>query len=155
MKAAFINPFLSAVIEILATMAQIEAKPGKPEAKKNSKNLGEFTAIIDMHGAKVSGSLAISFPKPVIVAIAKNMLGEPEENNSALKDMTGEIVNMMTGVAKNALGELDYEFDMATPALMHSTEEYEVNHTVKGTAIVLPFTTVAGEFYVEVCFIVK
>ena len=34
MKVEFINPFLSSLINVLATMAQTELTPGKPKIKK-------------------------------------------------------------------------------------------------------------------------
>ena len=50
MKVEFINPFLSSLINVLATMAQTELTPGKPKIKKGEVAQGDVSGLIGMVG---------------------------------------------------------------------------------------------------------
>ena len=63
MRVEFVNPFLVALIDVMTTMAKVEAKPSKPRLKQGSIARGEVTGFIAMKGEHASGSLAISFEK--------------------------------------------------------------------------------------------
>ncbi len=155
MNVAFINPFIQSILEVLSTMANMEAKPGPPAIKKNSVAQGDVTGIIGMAGEKIVGSLAVCFTEPVIIEIAKRMLGEtPPSIDETVIDMVGEITNIVTGGAKKLLADDGYHFDMAIPAVV-SGKDHSINHKSNGTTIILPFSTEAGEFFIEICFIDK
>ena len=152
MKSDFINPFLDAILNVLSTMAQTNARPGKPCIKKDFKSLGAVTGMIGMAGEQTKGSLAITFSKEAILHIASNMLGEElVEVDETVTDMVGEITNMVTGGAKRALAEKGYKFDLAIPTMI-SGENHLVHHKTKGPILIVPFETDAGGFFIEVCF---
>lgn len=113
MKAEFINPFLESIVNVLETMANVKATPGRPQRKEEDIANGDVTGLIGMAGGKVKGSLAITFTSAAIFDIAKRMIGEEvTEINSAITDLVGEITNMVTGGAKRLLSEQGYDFDM-------------------------------------------
>lgn len=152
MDANLINPFLSSVINILSTMANIDASPGKPQIKTDNIARGIVTGLITMEEEKAQGSLAISFSKPVILEIIKKMLSEElTEVDDTAKDMTGELANMVMGGAKNILCEQGYDFGLSTPAVLFG-EGHEIEHPFAGPNILLPLSTESGEFYIEICF---
>jgi chemotaxis protein CheX len=152
MDATFINPVLSSMVNVLATMAQMEPKAGKPSLKQDDKALGVVTGVIAMEGPEAKGSLAISFPKPVILDITKRMLREEKaEVDDMVMDLTGELANMVLGGAKRLLEEQGYHFGLTLPSVK-AGEGLPVEHPYKGPKILLPFTTDAGEFFVEICF---
>ena len=66
MNVEFVNPFLISTMNVLKTMANTEAKPGKPFLKSEKVAKGDVTGIVGMSGAQARGSLAISFPEPAI-----------------------------------------------------------------------------------------
>ena len=153
MNVDFINPVLSSMLNVLSTMAQLEAKPAKPRLKgEEKKALGDVSGRIDMNGDGVHGSLAISFPAPVILELCRRMLREElEEVNDIAKDLTGEITNMVTGGAKGSLEEKGYNISMSLPDVI-AGEGHELEHPVKAKTIVLPFSSEVGDFFVELCF---
>lgn len=119
MKAEFVNPFLNAILGVLSTMAQIEAKPGKPYVKTERASMGDVSGLIGLAGNQMKGSLAISFTEPVIFQVAKNMLGEEVTSvNDVVTDLVGEITNIVTGGAKRTLSEMGYDFDLAIPGVV-------------------------------------
>ena len=84
--------------------------------------------------------------------IAKRMLGEDvSEVDETITDMVGEITNMVTGGAKNLLLEQGYDFDLATPVVV-AGKDHVVKHKSSGAKVIMPFTTDAGQFFVEICF---
>lgn len=152
MRAEFINPFLDAILDVLSTMAQIQATPGKPSLKKERASKGDVSGLIGLTGNQMKGSLAISFTEPVILKIAENMLGEKIDSvNDTITDLVGEITNMVTGGAKRTLSEMGYDFDLAIPGVV-SGRQHTITHRTSGQTILLPFKTDQGDFFVEICF---
>jgi len=152
MKVEFINPFLESIVHVLETMANVKATPGKPQRKDEDVAQGDVTGVIGMASEQVKGSLAITFTSEAIFDIARRMLGEEvSEINSTVTDLVGEITNMVTGGAKRVLAEQGYDFDMAIPAVV-AGKNHRITHKSNGLKIIIPFSIIAGKFYVEVCF---
>lgn len=152
MNVDFINPFLDAILNVLATMAQTEAKAEKPYVKESVQAMGDITGMIGLAGHQVRGSLAITFTESAILDIASKMLGETLTSlDGTVSDVVGEITNMVSGGAKKSLAEKGYKFEMAIPSTI-AGKNHTITHKTRGSIIVVPFTTAAGSFCVEVCF---
>jgi chemotaxis protein CheX len=152
MKVEFINPFLASLINVLSTMAQTELTPGKPKIKKDEVARGDVSGLIGMVGPQTKGSFSISFDESLALTIMERMLGErPDGINEEVTDMVGEITNMVTGGAKNLLGEKGYDFDMATPIVV-SGSGHTITHQGDGTKLMMPFTSADGNAHIEVSF---
>lgn len=147
-----INPALSSVVNVLTTMANITPTIGKPSIKKDENSLGVVTGLIDLVGKETTGSLAISFTKPVALELAQNMLRlETDVVDDMVQDLVGEIANMVAGGAKAIYDEQGINFELTLPTILVG-ENHQIVHSFKGTTILLPFSTNAGEFYIEACF---
>lgn len=153
MQDILINPVQESVVNILSTMANLLPETGEPTLKNGEFDSGDVTGIIDLVSEQKTGSIAISFSKPVVLEIAKRMLGlDGDIPESELMDLVGEITNMMAGGAKGLLYDKGYEFDMAIPRVVEDSLD-QIKHKVKGPIIVLPFNTDSGRFFVELCFV--
>ena len=149
MDAQLINPFVSATVVVLKTMAQTEPVVGKPGMKKDQLSWGEVTGLIGMAGDGVTGNMIISFDEPSILGIVSKMLMEEfVEINQDVIDAVGEITNMIVGGAKNSLQELGYNIHMATPIVIKG-KNVELNQLGKAPALTIPFTTDVGSFVLE------
>ena len=152
MNVDFINPFLDSLLNVLKTMASTDLTPGKPALKKTATAHGDVSGLIGMVGPTTKGSLSISFEESLALKVMHRMLGEaPDTINEEVTDMVGEITNMVTGGAKNLLGEKGYEFDMATPIIV-SGKNHAITHLCDGTKIMIPFTSEDGNAVIEICF---
>jgi len=152
MQVQFVNPFLSSLMNVLSTMADIQTKPGRPQLKHDCKSRGEVTGMIAMQGQQATGSLSISFEQSAIFYIAKKMLKEDFNTmNCVIADLVGEITNMVSGGAKRVLGDSGYAFDMTQPSVIVG-EEHTINHSTHGHNIMVSFKTPEGNLYVEMCF---
>ncbi len=152
MNAEFVNPFISALKNVVKTMAQTDLNAGKPVKKTNTIACGEVSSLISMNGPQLKGSMSISFEESLALEIMSKMLGEkPECINDEVADMVGEITNMVCGGAKNDLIDLGYEFDMASPKVV-SGKDHQLEHQQDGRHMILPFSSQSGTAYLEICF---
>lgn len=149
MKVEYVNPFINALLEVLETMAQVEATPNKPRLKEEPKTSGEVTGFIHMKGEDVECTLAISFSETAMKAIASKMLGEEiTELDGDVVDLAGEITNMVTGGAKKALWKDGFNFDLSQPTF-EVGHDYEPPHLEDCKVLAIDFNTDAGTFSLE------
>lgn len=152
MNVEFINPFLSSMLNVMSTMAQMELKPEKPKLKKSEVAMGDVSGLIGMISDQAKGSLSITFDGPLALATMKGMVGEaPDEVNEEITDLVGEITNMVTGGAKRMLSEKGFEFDMATPVVV-SGPNHTIHHKAKGPVVIIPLNSPHGKAYIEFSF---
>jgi chemotaxis protein CheX len=152
MNVEFINPFLSSMLNVMSTMAQMELIPEKPRLKKDEVALGDVSGLIGMVSPQANGSLSITFEGGLALATMKNMVGEaPDEVNEEIIDLVGEITNMVTGGAKRMLSEKGIEFDMATPMVV-SGANHSIHHKAKGPIVIIPLKNELGRAYIEFSF---
>lgn len=152
MNVEFINPFLSSMLNVMSTMAQMELKPEKPKLKKNETAQGDVSGLIGMVSDQAKGSLSITFEGTLALATMKNMVGEaPDEVNDEITDLVGEITNMVTGGAKRMLSEKGIEFDMATPMVV-SGKDHTIKHKAEGAVVIIPLGSEFGKAYIEFSF---
>jgi chemotaxis protein CheX len=151
MNVEFINPFLTATIEVIKTMAFTDTKPGKPFVKKDKIAKGDVSGIIGITGP-TNGSMSLSFSKPCILKIVSSMLGEEiKEINEDIADAVGELTNMISGSARNKLGEKGFSFKISIPMIV-TGNGHQIKHQCRAPVIAIPFTTDNGPFLVEVSF---
>lgn len=150
-KAEFINPFLESTISVLATMAAIQPIAGKPYIKKEATVVGDVSAIVGITG-EAEGSLCLTFTQSCILYIVGQMFGEKKtEIDEEVKDAVGELANMISGASRRCLEGLGHHFQGAIPSII-SGHNHEVRHMTKGPILSIPFSTVAGNFFVEISF---
>jgi chemotaxis protein CheX len=152
MNVEFINPFLSSMLNVMSTMAQMELVPEKPRLKKDEVALGDVSGLIGMVSQQAKGSLSITFEGGLALATMKNMVGEaPDEVNEEITDLVGEITNMVTGGAKRMLSEKGIDFDMANPIVV-SGRKHSIHHKAKGPIVLIPLKNDLGRAYIEFSF---
>jgi chemotaxis protein CheX len=151
MDVKYINPFLSATINVIKTMAFVEAKPGKPYRKTDRIATGDVSGIIGLTGDN-EGTLSITFSQSCIEAILTNMLGEKISGiDDDVRDAVGEITNMISGDARRVLDDEGIKLSAAIPTVI-SGVNHTISHISSATTIAIPFDTEHGPFTVEVCF---
>ena len=140
-------------------MAFVESTAKKPFLKEagDFKGCGEVSAVIELDGTtpdgeEIKGSLAVSFQKSCILNVAQQLFGEEyTEINDEVKDIAGEIMNMICGEARRGFAKLGQQFKAGIPIIAIG-EGHEIAHFVEGRVILIPFETGSGEYYVEAIF---
>ncbi len=152
MNVAYINPLLEATVDVLSTMAFIQAKPGKPKLKQDKRANGDITGFILLEGSNAQGWMALSFDQPTILNVVSNMLGESfKEIDASVQDCVGEITNMITGGAKRRYESLGLDIALARPSVFVGREK-ELEFSQPGASILLPFMTDNGDLAIEFFF---
>ncbi|QOL25932.1 chemotaxis protein CheX [Thalassotalea sp. LPB0316] len=152
MNVEFINPFLSSMLNVMSTMAQMELTPEKPKLKDGDIAKGDVSGLIGMVSDQAKGSLSITFEASLAIATMKKMVGEgPDKVDEEVIDLVGEITNMVTGGAKRILSEKGFEFDMATPMVV-SGKDHTINHKADGPVVIIPLKSEFGRAYIEFSF---
>lgn len=147
----FINPFLTATLQVLKIQASITAEATKIYLKKpGEKLLGDISGVIGIVSTNFNGSVIISFPKETFLNVMSGMLGEIyTELTQDILDGAGEITNMIFGQAKVSLNEKGYGVQMALPSVIFGKDHSMLSST-QGPIIVVPFSSSAGNFFVEI-----
>lgn len=147
----FVNPFLAATLNVLKIQASVVATPGKVYLKKNDDALkGDVSGVIGIVSDTFNGSVVISFPEQTFLKVMSGMLGEEyTELSKDILDGAGEITNMIFGMAKVTLNERGYGIKIALPQVI-SGKGHSLSAMSKGPTVVIPFTSTAGDFFVEV-----
>ncbi|MFP5386917.1 MAG: chemotaxis protein CheX [Bacteriovoracia bacterium] len=147
----FINPFLSATLNVLKVQAEISAEAGKIYRKKAGEEMiGDVSGVIGIVSDTFNGSVSITFPEATFLKIMSAMLGEEYTVlDKDLLDGAGEITNMIFGQAKIKLNDRGYGIKMALPQVI-SGKNHTLTSLSKGPTVVVPFKSTAGDFFVEV-----
>lgn len=146
---SFINPFLSAVIDVLGTMAMVEAKPGKPYLNARRTAVGDVTGLIGVSG-HADGVISLTLDEKCILRIVSNMLGEDfSKINEEIADAVGELTNMIAGQARAHLANEGMKFQASTPSVIIG-KNHTLSHINRQPILAIPFTTPDGNLVVEI-----
>lgn len=156
----FSKPFIEAAKNIFETMAFCKIEAQRPEIKKDATSRGDVTAVLGMSGEhEKNGKLTpykamvvVSFPYETYFKVASAMLSaEYTTYHPDIRDLGGEIVNMIIGNAKRDLKTLGYSSNMAIPSIIEGKA-----HTIKYpdgiTVVLIPFKSPHGDLFMELCY---
>ncbi|ACL02004.1 chemotaxis protein CheX [Desulfatibacillum aliphaticivorans] len=151
MDVKVINPFITATLNVLDTMAMTKAKAENLYIKQDEVATGDVTAVIGLSG-DTRGTVSVSFSEECALAIVSKMLGEQISSlNEDIKDAVGEIGNMISGQARVKLEELGRVLYAAVPTVV-TGKNHSINHITTYPIVAIPFVTDDGSFTIEVCF---
>lgn len=156
----FSKPFIDAARNVFETMVFTKLEPGKPQVKKGNISNGDVSAVLGLSGTvnkdglerSYRAMLVISFPYDCYIKVASAMLMENyTEFNEEIRDVGGEICNMVMGNAKRDLSGIGYTTNMAIPSIIEGK-----GHTIKypdNTVVVLiPMNSAHGQMFLELCY---
>lgn len=149
MDVKYINPFLTATVNVIKTMAFVDLRPGSPYLKEEATAEGDVSGIIGLTG-DVAASLSVSFSFGLIKEIMKNMLGEEiTEITAEVQDAVGEMTNMICGDARRMLQQEGLNLSAAIPTII-AGKNHTIKHAIKGPVINIPFEAQGGKAVVKV-----
>ncbi|HOO47692.1 MAG TPA: chemotaxis protein CheX [Deltaproteobacteria bacterium] len=150
MDVKLVNPFIDATIHVLSSMAFTTAHVGKPYLKKDNLAKGDVTGIVGLIG-ETRGTLSISFSQQCILTIVSNMFGEKiSEINEEVQDAVGELLNIISGQARQKLEGMGRVLKGAIPTVI-SGKNHSITHITSHSIIAIPFETDTGKFTIEIC----
>ncbi len=150
MDVNLVNPFIEATKHVLSSMAFVKTMAGKPFLKKDNIAHGDVTGIVGLIG-ETRGTISVSFTEQCILSIVSNMFGEEmTEINDEVKDAVGEILNIVSGQARQKLESTGRVLKGAIPTVI-SGKNHTITHITKSPIIAVPFDSDKGSFTIEIC----
>lgn len=149
MKAEFINPFLTASMNLFRTHLGLEVKNEQPFVNPDVQSLYEVSAIIGLAG-DVLGAVVLSFERETAIKMVSRFSGQKHlALTKEVIDGVGELVNILAGNAKRDLA--DFRILISLPGVITGTK-YKINWPQGVPIITIPFVSEAGNFTVNVSF---
>lgn len=147
MDAKFINPFISASLNLFNEYMEVEVKPGKPYILDDPFDLKGVSAIIGLAG-DTTGALVLSFSRETAIEMVSRLEGKKYIALGAeILDGVGEMVNIIAGNAKKDL--LDYRIAISLPGII-TGNNYRINWPQGVPVISIPYDSEAGPFSINV-----
>jgi chemotaxis protein CheX len=147
MDVKYVNPFITATINMFDTMLKMHVVPGKAVLKKEPFPTFDVSGIIGLSGS-AQGSIVISFPKIMALKVVSALLGvELKVVGPEMTDGIGELANIIAGNAKQNLEGLSLSISLPNVIL---GRDHVVANQSSTPAIIVPFTSTMGSFAMEV-----
>ena len=149
MKAAPIEPFITATENVFKTMTGVEARPEALQLKNDTTPAHDVTGVISIHGS-LAGSVALSFTAESALAMAGRFAGtEFTRVDADVADAVGELVNMIAGGAKAELAKAGVPACLSLPQVIIG-REHRVWSPPDLPIAQITFNSDAGSFTVDV-----
>lgn len=147
MDVKYINPFMSVIENVFRTMLNLEVTFGKPGVSTDINATYDVSGIIGLSG-EVVGTVILSFPRQVACQVASSFAGiEITEDHEDFADAIGELTNIIAGNAKKDIEGL--KVTISLPAVVIG-RNHQIMNTKPTPRLVIPCSTAAGSFVVEV-----
>jgi chemotaxis protein CheX len=147
MRAEFINPFVTATVNVFQTMLGTTLTRGAIGVRAADASPQEVSGLIGLAG-RYQGMVVVGLSSPTAMQIAQTMLGSPvTEVNADVTDAVGEITNMIAGAAKSKLEE--YKLSIGLPTVI-CAPSLSITFPSGSTPLVIPFDSQLGRICIEV-----
>jgi chemotaxis protein CheX len=152
MKVEFINPFVSAAMNVFSTMFSTELKRGQVYLRKGDQSHGGVSGVIGISG-KAIGIAAIIVSDQTAMKATERFLGNPvTEVNEDVVDCVGEIINMVAGNAKAQIEQ--FKLSISLPSIIRG-RDHMIEFPSDVSPICIPFTSDIGDLLLQIGFLVK
>ena len=147
MKAAYINPFLAASMNLFHEYLGITVRSLNPFVRKDAYVLDEVSGIIGLAG-ETAGAVVLSFSRQTAMNIVSVFSKKTYTalTNEVL-DGVGELVNIIAGNAKQDLS--DFRISISLPGVVVG-KDARIHWPDGVPVIAIPFDSELGSFSVNV-----
>ena len=150
MNVEVFNPFITATLDVLRTMAGLDPNRGTPRLKGRDAVSYDVSGVIGLTG-QVQGFVTLSFRESAALHVVSSFLGEPVTSvDEQVKDAVGELTNIVAGGAKRALADSGYNLTISIPSVVVG-HNHSISRPKEIPCFEIPFETEAGPFSVELC----
>lgn len=153
MKVGYINPFLASTLNLFQTTFSVEPTAGKPYVLKDLlKHRWEISGVMVLTGSAI-GVVAIRLTRLLSNKLLERSglkYSTQDERENLVKDLVGELVNIIAGNASNRLE--DYDIKISVPFVVQG-ENHTVSWPDRSPIVCIPFTTPFGPFEVNISMI--
>jgi chemotaxis protein CheX len=147
----YLTPFIQSTQSVLKTMASVKAKFQEVYFSNDFRIFGEISGIIGLSG-EAEGTVVITFYWDFARKIIAQMMNVQEDKINAefIDDGVGEIVNMISGVAKKSFVGGPYHFELSLPTVVIGSG-HQIGHPDDASIAVMVFDVDSHSFALQVC----
>ncbi len=150
-----INPFIEATVHFMKEQANLEVESQKPTLKHPGEyNKFQIAGRMLIQSDNFQGSVILAFQRNVFEKLYGLIMAQTHVENQTQEEIdqsAGEILNIVLGRAKAALQEKNkISIEQSIPEILIG-DHYKIHE--KFSAIVIPFRSSIGTFYLEIGFI--
>lgn len=150
----FINPFIDSSIKTLNAMCGVKTIDAqRPYLLSEEEVLDiDISGTLSITSPYFRGSIAISFSIPVYKKLVSAMLEEESVDNITADNQDGaaELINIIFGQTKAVLNTRGYSLERAIPNVVRGAG-HKIYTNSKIPILLVPFTSDAGNFYIQIC----
>jgi chemotaxis protein CheX len=148
MRAEFINPFLQAATEVLASELGSTPTRGTVGLQRSAYTSDDVTAVVAVTG-EIAGMVMFAMTEDTGRAMVSRMMGQEFPSFDALAQSgIAEIGNVITGRAAVLLSEAGFASDLAPPMLL--VGRGTMISTLDVQRLVIPLETELGNIEIQV-----
>lgn len=147
MKTEYADSFITSVVSTFDTMLGCDLRHGEAFTKDGRQPELDVSGVIGLSG-KIKGMLVLSLSREAALSAAEALLGErPEEIDADVADIVGELANVIAGVVKGELADL--ELCLGLPTVI-TGKGHAVGFPRGTTPTCIPFESDWGSITAEV-----
>jgi chemotaxis protein CheX len=149
----FINPFIDSSVKTLNAMCGVKTIDAqRPYLLTENEVLDiDISGNLSITSPYFRGSIGISFAIDVYKKLISAMLEEGQENiTTDNQDGAAEIINIIFGQTKAVLNTRGYSLARAIPSVVRGPG-HKIYPNSKIPVLLVPFTSDAGNFYIQIC----
>lgn len=142
MRVQFVNPFVTAACDVLATEIGTSPSRGALVIEQNPYTTEDVTAVIGMSGA-ARGSVYVSMSQETALLIVGKMMGhEIAVMDELAQSGIAELTNVVVGTASISLADLGYPAQISPPLMLIGAGARITSFDLM--RVVVPLTTAFG-----------
>jgi len=150
MDAAYVNPFINALMNTCNTMLSKTPERLGASLKTNCVAQGDISALIGFAGPEIHGSVALSFPTATALKLYTLMMGEEvTQMTRDVQDSLAELVNIVAGGAQTVFNDAGLCFHISNPSVILG-KNHSIVHRGHYPISVLPFQIEKSNFVMEI-----
>ena len=145
----FVNKIIESTEEIFETMVFLDISSDGDMTEGKEALDCHVSAMIGLSG-DFSAMLTVRSSGHIAMEIADSMLGmEFEEVDADVKDVIGEISNMIAGGLKMRFADEGINLELSIPTTV-TGKSFCIASPTRSNRVVVPFNLVVGQFFVEI-----
>lgn len=132
----YIDPFLTALVDILGSFNITDIKKGAIRKKENMHVEMDITSVVGLTGS-IKGNVAYSLSQDTAKGIVSAMMMGMEINelDDLSRSAIGEMANMVTGTASSLLAKGESPVDITPPSIIFGEDMYFIISPVETIAV--------------------
>lgn len=146
MKETDLHFFIDSTLNYFEEVTDEKAQTGIPYLKAHERVVLDYTGIIGISG-KRKGSIYITASTDMLTTLGKVILGVDEVDAEDLKDLIGEIANIISGNVRQAYGS---DFMISVPVVVEGMAK-DIKMPDEVQAFVIPITWKSFKAFLVVC----